>query len=65
MKHGKKAQQKRRELRNKIVEHPDSEYSKEELVGQTIEDLKRILDEFSLTKEEEDEINSSAESVDK
>ncbi len=65
MKHGKKAQQKRRELRNKIVEHPDSEYSKEELVGQTIEDLKRILDEFSLTKEEEYEINSSAESVDK
>ena len=53
MKHGRRAQQKRRMLRNKIAEHPKSEYSKEQLTGQTIEDLKEILEKFSLTEEEE------------
>ena len=53
MKHGKKAQQQRRKLRNKIIEHPDNKLSKEDLMGNTIEDLKEILEKFSLTKEEE------------
>ena len=53
MKHGRRAQQKRRKLRNKIVEHPKSEYSKDQLVGNTVEDLKEILEKFSLTEEEE------------
>ena len=53
MKHGRRAQQQRRKLRNKIVEHPNSEYSKDQLVGNTIGDLKEILEKFSLTEEEE------------
>lgn len=53
MKHGKKAQQQRRKLRNKIVEHPDNKLTKDDLMGNTIEDLKEILEKFSLTKEEE------------
>lgn len=53
MKHGKKAQQQRRKLRNKIIEHPDNKLTKEDLMGNTIEDLKEILEKFSLTKEEE------------
>ena len=53
MKHGRKAQQQRRKLRNKIIEHPDNKLSKEDLMGNTIEDLKEILEKFSLTKEEE------------
>ena len=65
MKHGRRAQQQRRKLRNKIVEHPNSEYSKDELVGQTIDDLKEILESFSLTEEEVKELNSESEPVDK
>ena len=65
MKHGKRAQQQRRKLRNKIIEHPKSEYSKDELVGQTIDDLKEILEHFSLTEEEMKEIDSNLEPVDK
>jgi len=65
MKHGRRAQQKRRELRNKIVEHPNSEYSKDELVGQTIDDLKEILEHFSLTEEEMKELDSGLEPIDK
>ena len=65
MKHGKRAQQQRRKLRNKIIEHPKSEYSKDELVGQTIDDLKEILEHFSLTEEEMKEIDSNLELVDK
>ena len=53
MKHGKKSQQKRRKLRNKIIQHPDNKLTKEDLMGNTIEDLKEILEKFSLTKEEE------------
>lgn len=53
MKHGRKAQQQRRKLRNKIIEHPDIKLTKEDLMGNTIEDLKEILEKFSLTKEEE------------
>lgn len=53
MKHGRKAQQQRRKLRNEIIEHPDNKLSKEDLMGNTIEDLKEILEKFSLTKEEE------------
>ena len=65
MKHGRRAQQKRRKLRNKIVEHPKSEYSKDQLVGNTVEDLKEILEKFSLTEEEMKELNSESEPVDK
>lgn len=65
MKHGRRAQQKRRKLRNMIVEHPKSEYSKDELVGQTIDDLKEILEHFSLTEEEMKEIDSNLEPIDK
>lgn len=59
MKHGKKAQQQRRKLRNKIVEHPDNKLTKDDLMGNTIEDLKEILEKFSLTKEEESADTSS------
>ncbi len=65
MKHGRRAQQQRRKLRNKIIEHPKSEYSKDELVGQTIDDLKEILEHFSLTEEEMKEIDSNLETIDK
>lgn len=65
MKHGRRAQQKRRKLRNKIVEHPNSKYSKDQLVGNTVEDLKEILEKFSLTEEEMKELNSESEPVDK
>lgn len=53
MKHGKKAQQQRRKLRNKIVEHPDNKLTKDDLMGNSVKDLKEILEKFSLTKEEE------------
>ena len=65
MKHGRRAQQKRRKLRNKIVEHPNCEWSKDELVGQTIDDLKEILENFSLTEQEIKELDSELEPVDK
>ena len=65
MKHGRRAQQKRRKLRNKIVEHPKSEYSKDQLVGNTVEDLKEILEKFSLTEEEMKELGSDSEPIDK
>ena len=65
MKHGRRAQQQRRKLRNRIVEHPNSEYSKDELVGQTIGDLKEILENFSLTEEEMEELDSGSEPIDK
>ena len=65
MKHGRRAQQKRRKLRNKIVEQPNSEWSKDELVGQTIDDLKEILENFSLTEQEIKELDSGLESIDK
>ena len=65
MKHGRRAQQKRRKLRNKIVEHPNSKYSKDQLVGNTVEDLKEILEKFSLTEEEMKELGSDSEPIDK
>ena len=53
MKHGRRAQQQRRKLRNKIVEQPNNEHTKESLIGNSVEELKEILERFSLTKEEE------------
>ena len=65
MKHGRRAQQKRRKLRNMIVERSNNEYSKDELVGQTIDDLKEILEHFSLTEEEMKELDSGLDPIDK
>ena len=53
MKHGRRAQQQRRKLRNKIVEQSNNSHTKESLIGNTIGVLKEILEKFSLTKEEE------------
>lgn len=53
MKHGRRAQQQRRKLRNKIVEQPNNAHTKESLIGNSVEELKEILERFSLTKEEE------------
>ena len=53
MKHGRRAQQQRRKLRNKIVEQSNNTHTKESLIGNSVEELKEILERFSLTKEEE------------
>ena len=50
MKHGRRAQQKRRRFRIKVLQHPQNIYLYEELKGKTVVQLKEILQ--ALTEEE-------------
>jgi len=47
MQHGRKAQQKRRRFRTKVLGHPQNIHSYEELLGKTTVQLKEILELLS------------------
>ena len=58
MEHGRRAQQKRRKARIKILQHPNNFLAKEDLIGNTVEQLKIILEDLEKLDETKDDVVS-------
>ena len=58
MKHGRRAQQNTRKARIKILQHPNNFLTKEDLIGNTVEQLKIILEDLEKVDETKDDVVS-------